>query len=273
MHAMGEHGADEGRTGAGPHSLAHTAPHLLPRHVAIIMDGNNRWARQRNLPGPAGHRAGVEAVRGVMRACRDHKIEVLTLFAFSSENWQRPLPEVRALLALLSRYLRTEVKQLHDDNVRLRFIGQRDRFSPRLQRLMTHSENLTAANTGATVVIAVDYGGRWDIAAAARALAERCAHGSLSPEEITPELFGQVLALGDLPEPDLCIRTGGDARISNFLLWDFAYTELYFTPVLWPDFGELEFIRALSDYSRRERRFGGRREPDGIVAGGGAMDA
>lgn len=232
------------------------------------MDGNNRWARARKLPGPAGHRAGVEAVRGVMRACRDHDIEVLTLFAFSSENWSRPLPEVRALLALLSRYLRTEVKQLHEDDVRLRFIGQRHRFSERLQRLMSHAESVTANNRSATVIIAVDYGGQWDIACAARALAERVQRGELEPADIDAGLLQQHLALGEFPPPDLCIRTGGDARISNFLLWDFAYTELYFTPVLWPDFGELEFARALADYGRRERRFGGRGEPDGIVAGG-----
>lgn len=237
----------------------------MPRHVAIIMDGNNRWARQRKLPGVAGHRAGVEAVRGVMRACRDHGVEVLTLFAFSSENWTRPLPEVRALLALLSRYLRTEVKQLHEDNVCLRFIGERSRFSPRLQTLMKHAENVTANNTAATVIIAVDYGGQWDITRAAQALAERCVTGELTPESITPELMQQTLSLGAYPPPDLCIRTGGDARISNFLLWDFAYSELYFTPVLWPDFGELEFARALADYGRRERRFGGRGEPDGIA--------
>ena len=245
---------------------------LVPRHVAIIMDGNNRWARERGLPGPAGHRAGVEAVRGVMRACREHGVEVLTLFAFSSENWGRPLPEVRALLALLSRYLRTEVKQIKEDNVRLRFIGRRDRFSPRLQRLMTHAESVTARNDAATVIIAVDYGGRWDLASAARRIAARCAAGELSPEAVSEDTLRGELALAAFPEPDLCIRTGGDARISNFLLWDFAYTELYFTAVLWPDFGELEFARALADYGRRERRFGERREPDGIVAGG-ALDA
>lgn len=245
---------------------------MTPRHVAIIMDGNNRWARLRNLPGPAGHRAGVEAVRGVMRACREHGVEVLTLFAFSSENWGRPLPEVRALLALLSRYLRTEIKQLDEDNVRLRFIGQRHRFSPRLQRMMSHAEAVTARNSAATVVIAVDYGGQWDIVQATRRIAERCASGDLDPGAVTAEVLAGEMSLADFPPPDLCIRTGGDARISNFLLWDLAYTELYFTSVLWPDFGELEFARALADYSRRERRFGGRRDPDGILAGG-ALDA
>ncbi|MEO0436309.1 MAG: polyprenyl diphosphate synthase [Pseudomonadota bacterium] len=239
---------------------------VIPRHVAIIMDGNNRWARRRSLPGPAGHRAGVEAVRDIMRACREHKVEVLTLFAFSSENWSRPMPEVRALLALLSRYLRTEVKQLREDGVRLRFIGQRDRLSPRLQRLMSHAEAMTVDNRVATVNIAVDFGGRWDIARAARSLAERCQRGELAAENIDESILNSELSLGDVPAPDLCIRTGGDARISNFLLWDFAYTEFYFTSVLWPDFTELEFARALADYSKRERRFGGRGEPDGIVA-------
>lgn len=243
-----------------------------PRHVAIIMDGNNRWARQRSLPGVAGHRAGVEAVRDVMRACREHNVEVLTLFAFSSENWTRPLPEVRALLALLSRYLRTEVKQLHEDNVRLRFIGERTRFSAGLQRLITHAEKVTAGNTAATVIIAVDYGGQWDITRATQELAARCQRGELEPKDITAQLIQDTLSLGNFPRPDLCIRTGGDARISNFLLWDFAYSEFYFTPVLWPDFGELEFARALADYGRRERRFGGRGEPDGIVSGG-SLDA
>ena len=241
----------------------------MPRHVAIIMDGNNRWAKGRSLPGPAGHRAGVEAVRGVLRACQHHGVEVLTLFAFSSENWGRPMPEVRALLALLSRYLRNEVRELHKDQIRLRFIGQRERFSPRLQRLMQQSESLTAANTGATVVIAVDYGGQWDIAQAVQKLAQQVREGSLQPGDITPELIDRNVSISDLPRPDLCIRTGGDARISNFMLWHFAYSELYFTNTLWPDFGELEFARALADYSRRERRFG-LREPDGLAASGGA---
>jgi undecaprenyl diphosphate synthase len=240
---------------------------VVPRHVAIIMDGNNRWAKRSGLPGPAGHRAGVEAVRNILRACRNHGIEVLTLFAFSSENWGRPLPEVRALLALLSRYLRSEVRELHEDGICLRFIGERSRFSSRLQRLMQQSEHLTAGNTAATCVIAVDYGGQWDIAEAARKLALQVKHGELEPEEITAELIDRHVSISDLPRPDLCIRTGGDARISNFMLWQFAYSELYFTNTLWPDFGELEFARALADYSRRERRFG-LRDPNGLVAGG-----
>jgi len=233
------------------------------------MDGNNRWARRRGLPGVAGHRAGVEAVRGVLRACRKQGVEVLTLFAFSSENWGRPQPEVRALLALLSRYLRNEVRELHKDGIRLRFIGERKRFSERLRRLMQQSEQVTAANTAATMVIAVDYGGQWDIAQAAQKLAQRVQEGSLQPGDITPELIDRNISISDLPRPDLCIRTGGDARVSNFMLWHFAYSELYFTNILWPDFDEAEFAGALADYSRRERRFGLRETP-GLVTGGGA---
>lgn len=229
---------------------------MIPHHVAIIMDGNNRWAKRQGLQGTAGHKAGVEAVREVLRTCRDHGVQVLTLFAFSSENWGRPQPEVRALLALLSRYLRAEVRGLHEDGIRLRFIGERNRFSERLQRLMRQSEELTEHNTVSTVVIAVDYGGQWDIAQAVQKLATRVRDGELEPQQITPELIDQNVSISDLPHPDLCIRTGGDARISNFMLWHFAYSELYFTNTLWPDFGELEFARALADYSRRERRFG-----------------
>jgi undecaprenyl diphosphate synthase len=233
-----------------------TVTTMIPHHVAIIMDGNNRWAKRQGLPGTAGHKAGVEAVREILRTCRDHGVQVLTLFAFSSENWGRPQPEVRALLALLSRYLRSEVRSLHEDGIRLRFIGERSRFSEKLQRLMRQSEQLTAENTVSTVVIAVDYGGQWDIAQAVQQLAQRVKTGDLEPGDITPELIGEHVSISDLPPPDLCIRTGGDARISNFMLWHFAYSELYFTNTLWPDFGELEFARALADYSRRERRFG-----------------
>lgn len=240
---------------------------VAPAHVAIIMDGNNRWAKRNGVSGPAGHRAGVEAVRGVIRACQHHGVQVLTLFAFSSENWGRPQPEVRALLALLSRYLRSEVKALHEDGVRLRLIGQRTRFSARLQRLMRQCEELTQHNTSATLVIAVDYGGQWDIAQAAQKLAMRVQEGVLQPKDITPELIDQNVSISDLPRPDLCIRTGGDARISNFMLWHFAYSELYFTETLWPDFDEAEFAVALRDYSRRERRFGLREADESTLDG------
>jgi undecaprenyl diphosphate synthase len=178
---------------------------------------------------------------------------------------------VRALLALLSRYLRNEVRELHKDGIRLRFIGERSRFSEQLRRLMQKSEQLTASNTSATVVIAVDYGGQWDIAQAAQKLAQRVQEGSLQPQEITPELIDRNVSISDLPRPDLCIRTGGDARVSNIMLWHFAYSELYFTNTLWPDFDEAEFACALADYSRRERRFGVRETP-GLI-GGGAVSA
>jgi undecaprenyl diphosphate synthase len=227
-----------------------------PRHIAIIMDGNGRWASRRGLPVPAGHRAGVEAVRSALKGCKDKGIEVLTLFAFSSENWGRPDTEVRALMALLCHYLRREVEQLQRDSVRLRFIGRRDRLSRRLQRLMARSEEATAANTGATLVLAVDYGGHWDVIDAVKKLASEVAAGTLSADEINSDRFGQTLALGDLPPPDLCIRTGGDARISNFMLWQLAYTEFYFSEALWPDFDEAALTRAIEDFQSRERRFG-----------------
>ncbi len=230
----------------------------MPRHVAIIMDGNNRWAKRRSLPGVAGHRAGVEAIREVLRTCRKQGIEVLTLFAFSSENWQRPSAEVSALMRLFSVYLSSEVKKLHRDNVRLRFIGARTRLNAGLQKKMAEAEQLTVANTSSTLVIAVDYGGQWDIVNAARALAERVARGELQPQQIDETLFDSVTALADLPKPDLLIRTAGEQRISNFLLWQLAYAELYFTDCYWPDFGELETLRALQAFAQRERRFGGR---------------
>ena len=229
-----------------------------PRHIAIIMDGNGRWASRRGLPVPAGHRAGVEAVRAALRTCKQKGVEVLTLFAFSSENWGRPETEVRALMALLCHYLRREVEQLQRDNVRLRLIGRRDRLSVRLQRLMGRSEQATAANTGATLVLAIDYGGQWDVVEAAKRLAGEVAAGTLSADEINPQRFDQMLSLGDLPAPDLCIRTGGDARISNFMLWQMAYTEFYFCDALWPDFDEAALGLAIEDFQGRERRFGGR---------------
>lgn len=234
------------------------AMRTLPRHVAIIMDGNNRWAKQRNLPGSAGHKAGVECIRGVLRACREHGIEVLTLFAFSSENWQRPRAEVAALMQLFGTYLGNEVRKLHRDGVRLRFIGSRARLKASLLKKMDEAERLTAANSGATLVIAVDYGGQWDIVEAARRLAMAVAEGRLDPTEIDLNRFEQATALADLPRPDLLIRTAGEQRISNFLLWQLAYAELYFTETLWPDFGERDMAAALEAYAARERRFGGR---------------
>ena len=237
-----------------------------PRHIAIIMDGNRRWASRRGLPTPAGHRAGVDAVRLTLEACQTQGIEVLTLFAFSSENWGRPESEVRALMALMCHYLRREVQKLQRDNIRLRFVGRRDRLSPRLQRLMARSEKATRENTGATLVLAVDYGGRWDLTNAVRRLASAVASGNLEPDEINETHLDGALSLGDLPPPDLCIRTGGDTRISNFLLWQFAYTEFYFSNLLWPDFDQHALAAAVDDFRGRERRFGVRG-----VAGAGAL--
>jgi undecaprenyl diphosphate synthase len=235
---------------------------MIPQHIAIIMDGNNRWAKRRGLPGSAGHRAGMEAIRNVLKACNEQGVRVLTLFAFSSENWGRPRGEVRYLLALFMRYLRNETRSLHKDGIRIRFIGERYRFSKRLQRLMSEAEALTADNTETTLVIAADYGGRWDIARAARRIAERLAAGEIGPDDIAPEMIDDEICLKDLPAPDLCIRTGGDHRVSNFLLWQFAYSELYFTETLWPDFGAQDLAAALEDFSGRERRFGLRSPAD-----------
>ena len=220
------------------------------------MDGNNRWARREGYPGVAGHRAGAEVVREIVSACEARGIRYLTLFAFSSENWGRPRAEVRALLALLSRYLRNEVEKLIKDGVRLRVIGRRDRFSTHLQKLIAKSEAATEAGDRATLTLALDYGGRWDVAEVTRSIAQDVAAGRLAPEEIGEETISQRLATAALPDPDLCIRTAGEARISNFLLWQFAYAEFWFTEVLWPDFDETVLDLALADYAVRERRFG-----------------
>jgi len=208
------------------------------------------------LPRYMGHREGVKAVRRAVEYCRKHDIEVLTLFAFSSENWRRPESEVGLLMELFVRTLRKEVARLHKNGVRMRFIGDRSAFDKKLQSLMDSAEEQTAGNTGMTLAIAVNYGGRWDIAEAARRLAVRVARGELEAEAIDSELLGQELSITDLPEPDLFIRTGGEQRISNFLLWQLAYTELYFTDLLWPDFNAAAFDEALCSFAGRQRRFG-----------------
>ncbi|HHC71885.1 MAG TPA: isoprenyl transferase [Thiotrichales bacterium] len=228
----------------------------LPRHVAIIMDGNGRWAQRRRLPRTAGHKAGVNATREVVEACGRLGIEALTLFAFSSENWRRPREEVGMLMELFVSTLRGEVKRLDANRVRLRFIGERGAFSARLRRQIEEAEAITADNEGLRLNIAANYGGRWDIANAARRIAERVAAGEMIPEEVEPERFAAFLCLADLPEPDLFIRTGGEQRISNFLLWQLAYTELWFTEVLWPDFGSAQLEEALEAFATRQRRFG-----------------
>ncbi len=240
-------------------SSADQAP-ASPRHLAIIMDGNNRWAKQRQLPVSRGHRAGAEAARAILRSCARHGVEVLTLFAFSSENWQRPQVEVRGLLSLMNLYLQQELQALHEEQVRLRFIGDLEPFGAALRRQIEAAEQLTAENNGRTLVVAVGYGGRWDIVRAAQRIAEQAVQGQLDPAEITERRFAEQLCIADLPEPDLCIRTGGEQRISNFLLWQFAYTEFYFSDLLWPDFDEQALTRAMEAYARRPRRFGRRPE-------------
>jgi undecaprenyl diphosphate synthase len=231
-------------------------PAALPRHVAIIMDGNGRWARRRQLPRIAGHRAGVENVRALVRASAELGIEVLTLFAFSSENWRRPPLEVRLLMDLFVLALDQEAQRLHDNGVRLRVIGDHSAFPPRLQSSILSAEALTAGNTGLTLVIAANYGGHWDITQATLRIAGELAAGQIRECDVTPERLASCLSLNDLPAPDLFIRSGGEQRISNFLLWQLAYSELYFTDCLWPDFGRPEYEKALASYARRQRRFG-----------------
>lgn len=229
-----------------------------PRHIAIIMDGNHRWAQARGMPGAAGHRAGASNVRPIAEACADAGVEILTLFAFSTENWQRPRREVRLLMSLLKGFLERDIDELHARGVRLRFIGELERFDPEVRSLMIAAEDRTAANVSLRLNIAVNYGGRWDIVEAARALARDAAAGRLNPEDIDEALFAGRMALEGTSPPDLCIRTGGDPRISNFLLWDLAYSELYFSDHFWPDFGPAELRAATNWFRSRQRRFGAR---------------
>ena len=228
----------------------------VPRHVAIIMDGNGRWAERRGLPRTAGHRAGIKPVRGCIEACARRGVEALTLFAFSSENFRRPVTEVGLLMQLFVEALEREIDELAAQGVAVRFIGARELLGAPLVASMAAAEARTRDNPGLRLTIAVAYGGRWDIVAAARRLALQVAAGELAPEAIDEARFGAELALGDGPEPDLFIRTGGDQRISNFLLWNLAYTELWFTETLWPDFDASLLERAFLEFGERERRFG-----------------
>ena len=227
-----------------------------PRHIAIVMDGNGRWAERRRRPRTFGHRAGAKTVRLCVRFCLERGIEALTLFAFSSENWKRPKEEVGALMNLFLRSLDRELGELHEHGVRLRFIGERGDLSTAIRKRMDHAEQLTAGNAALNLSIAISYGGRWDIVQAARAIARDAKSRTLDPETLDEAAFGERLGLAGLPEPDLFIRTGGDHRISNFLLWQMAYTELWFTDTLWPDLDVAELDRALADFATRERRFG-----------------
>ena len=227
-----------------------------PQHVAIIMDGNGRWARSRGLPRPAGHRASIKVVRRVVEECAARKVGYLTLFAFSSENWRRPPDEVGMLMTLFLDALVREVANLHRNQVHLNFIGDRNLLGAELKQRMQGAESLTEANTGLKLLVAVAYGGRWDIAQACRSLARDAAAGALAAEEIGEAHIAARLALGGIPDPDLLIRTGGERRISNFLLWNLAYAEMYFTDVLWPEFTQADLDAAFAFFAERERRFG-----------------
>ncbi|WP_339896995.1 polyprenyl diphosphate synthase [uncultured Gilvimarinus sp.] len=245
------------------------------RHIAIIMDGNNRWAKQRNLAGISGHKEGVERIRDVMSACQSLGVEVLTLFAFSSENWKRPAREVEALMSLFQLYLKKEARALKKKGVRLKVVGNRSNFSASLNRAIASAESLTAdTEAKTTLVIAADYGGHWDIADTAARLASKVAAGDMAAADINEESFGRATCLGDLPPLDLLIRTGGEHRISNFILWQAAYAELYFTPVLWPDFNADALTGAANDFYSRQRRFGKTSEqcesPSSLTTGSGS---
>lgn len=237
------------------------ATQRLPRHVAIVMDGNGRWAQKRFLPRVAGHRQGVEALRRTVQACIDRGVSVLTVFAFSSENWNRPADEVSGLMDLLAMALGREVPKLHDNGVQLHFPGDRSVLSPRVQQSLAEAQALTADNRRLVFNVCFNYGGRWDIVQAARQLA-------VQGREITEQALSETTALAHVGDPDLLIRTGGEMRISNFLLWQSAYTELFFTPCLWPDFDGAELDRALADYAGRERRFGKTSEQVAPARGG-----
>ena len=228
----------------------------IPQHVAIIMDGNGRWAQLQGKGRVAGHKAGVQSVRAVVTSARKSNVKALTLFAFSSENWQRPEKEVSVLMDLFMYVLTKEVKRLHKHNIRFQVVGDLGRFSEKLQKNIAKSTQLTAQNTGLVLSIAANYGGRWDIAQAAKKLARDVQQGTMSLDDINEETLNEQTCLANLPALDLLIRTGGDCRISNFLLWQAAYAELYFTDTLWPDFNEIQFQEAINSFDQRERRFG-----------------
>lgn len=227
----------------------------VPRHIAVIMDGNRRWAREHRVPKAVGHARGARRVRALVEACMARGVGHLTVFAFSTENWKRPADEVTSLMGLFVRYLQKEASELHRHSIRLQVIGERSAFDARLQKLMAHVEELTAANTRLTLTVAANYGGRWDLLQAMQAW--HAGHSGVPASDITEETLRPYLSLGNAPDPDLLIRTGGEVRISNFMLWQSAYTELYFTPALWPDFTAELLDQALAWYAKRDRRFGG----------------
>ena len=227
-----------------------------PKHIAVIMDGNGRWANAKGLTRIAGHRQGASSVKSLIKACIAHEIPYLTIFAFSSENWNRPESEVSALMDLLSNALETQTKKLNENGIKLNLIGELNEFSPRIQELASKAQQETSKNTKLHFSVAINYGGRWDITQASKQLANKVAKGELTSDQITEELFAKHLVTGDFPDPDLFIRTSGEYRISNFMLWQAAYSEFYFTDILWPDFDEEAFVKALLQFTRRDRRFG-----------------
>lgn len=243
----------------------------MPRHIAVIMDGNNRWAKARGLPGGEGHRAGADTVRSSIESCAELGVEVLTMFAFSSENWRRPENEVDGLMVLFLESLQKEVDELDAEGVQIRFIGDLSRFSAELREQMNGSVERTKNNNRLVFAVAVNYGGQWDIANAAQIIAEKVERKQLKAEQVTESVFAEHVSLGDLPPPDLCIRTGGDSRISNFLLWQLAYTELYFTDCYWPDFSADKLFAAIAEYQLRQRRFG--RTAEQVEANASAEDS
>lgn len=228
----------------------------LPKHIAVVMDGNGRWANKRHLPRAAGHKAGVSATRRIVENCAKNQIEALTIFAFSSENWNRPEAEVSSLMALFISTIMAEVKKLHKKNVCVQFIGDRKRFSDKLQNSINEAEKLTAGNTGLHLNIAANYGGRWDVVNACKLIAEELRENKITLQQIDETLFDSYTCLHELTPPDLFIRTGGEQRISNFLIWQLSYSELYFVDTLWPDFSDEDFTAAVEWYSGRQRRFG-----------------
>jgi undecaprenyl diphosphate synthase len=233
-----------------------TVAPAVPGHIAIVMDGNGRWAKAKNRPRSMGHQAGLKALRVVIERCATLDVDILTIFAFSSENWNRPAGEISRLMEIFLKALDKEVAELHANGICIRFVGDETALSPAIQTKMSRAETLTAANKQMLLNVAINYGGRWDIAQAARQLVESAVKGQLSATDVDEDRFAQFLALAGSPDPDLFIRTGGEMRISNFLLWQSAYTEFYFTPVLWPDFDGQILDQAIADFQSRERRFG-----------------
>ncbi len=258
MYPADQKPVSEAETGAESSGVAAAATAPAPRHVAIIMDGNGRWAAKRHLPRKLGHRQGVETVRRIVRAAGEQGVRYLTLYGFSTENWRRPAEEVDDLMGLLRLFIRRDLAELHNNNVRVRIIGAREGLAPDIVQMIAEAEQLTAGNTGLQLIVAFNYGGQNEIADAARRLAIEVREGRLSPEEITPERIAGELDTKGIPDPDLLIRTSGEKRLSNFLIWQLAYTELVFVDTLWPDFTGETLADAIREYTTRERRFGAR---------------